>query len=160
MQPQTLKQQPKPKTFLTNTLKVSYQGFLAGTEQLAHSQRTKTENLLVLLYQPSHGLKALYSTLHPKIVSKFDHRNETVLPKNPQNGCSKAGARGAQISYLHSIMLSIPLSLLLPHSPTLHTSGKKLFPVLFSLIRLSAIHVSFVVAYIIAAVGCSMLPLT
>ena len=86
--------------------------------------------------------------------------NETVLPKNPQNGCSKAGARGAQISYLHSIMLSIPLSLLLPHSPTLHTSGKKLFPVLFSLIRLSAIHVSLVVAYIIAAVGCSMLPLS
>ena len=74
MQPQTLKQQPKPKTFLTNTLKVSYQGFLGGTEQLAHSQRTKTENLLVLLYQPSHGLKAFYSTLHPKIVSKFDHR--------------------------------------------------------------------------------------
>ena len=81
--------------------------------------------------------------------------NETVLPKNPQNSCSKAGA-----SELRLVIFIRSCCLLLPHSPTLHTSGKKLFPVLFSLIQLSVIHVSLVVAYIIAAVGCSMLPLT
>ena len=111
MQPQTLKQQPKPKTFLTNTLKVTLPRIFG--RHRAASTFTENKDKIYWCYCISLHMVSKHFTQHyiQKLCLNLTIGNETVLPKNPQNGCSKAGARGAQISYLHSIMLSIPLSL-------------------------------------------------